>query len=529
MITESPTIRLHLEDEAFEESNKSLTIPGVSGIIEFFPQITGWDVDVLQPASQTISNLNELGMVSEWSTPPYSAAFPSLELGIVDMASDVGAGSSCSSRQKCDAFVESINHLVRQVQANQQQIESLNAELATAIPVSSADRGEDVVLAKLQSIIEQGLTALQLSAGGVYLLDDATRQLHLRVQVGLAENCFLQEPRRLKESMADLEALVGIPVAMADTSEVNNWNLPQLFPSALCVPVATHSTPLGTMWFFSETAREFTTSDIAVAELVGGRVSSELEREAAIREGAVTKKIGRDIERAKLWQQLQTPPVMPELESWDICGGQFLESGVGGAFYDYSIASSGNIVASVADIQGAVFESGLSAATMRGAMRTLDDRNLRPRQFLSQLNNTMWNCPLGDQIASLFQVQIEPETGIARWCNAGQTGALIVGLGSEAEIALESSPLGACEDEAYEERDRVLLPNSTLFAFNDGFRRLFKHKFRAADDFEIIQQLGDHELVLPKDIEAWISEMLMNYDSYRSAPDVSFLALHRKS
>ena len=144
------------------------------------------------------------------------------------------------------------------------------------------------------------------------------------------------------------------------------------------------------------------------------------------------------------------------------------------------------------------------------------------------MNNTLWNCPLGDQIGSLFHIAIEPHTGISQWSNAGETGAIIIGAGSEIHIAEACSPLGACPDESYEKSDRVLLPNSTLFAFNEGFRRLFKYQFRTATNEDILARIQEENILRPSEIENWITDLVAGFDSYRSSPDVSFIAIFRQ-
>jgi sigma-B regulation protein RsbU (phosphoserine phosphatase) len=519
VITESPTLRLHTENEFLESPIQPQTTPDLRNLIDLFPQITGWELDLVKTGKETVN----LGIRTA-SAPTSGGCF---QLQIVDMSANVVPGQPCANREQCDAIVSSINELVQQVEIANQQIQRLNAEMATAIPVSAQKDDGEVLLRKLESIIGQGLSGLQMNAGSIYLLDDATQELNLRVQVGMSNDCLLSDPRRLKDALADLDALVGNAVAISDTSCHQSLNFPENFPSAICVPLATHSTPIGTLWLFSEIPKDFSEKDMAIAELVAGRISAELEREAAVREGSVSKKIHRDIDRARIWQQLQTPARPPEIDGWLLQGSQFLDHAVGGALHELSLSPRGELIGSVGDIQGAIFESGLGAATLRGAMQSLGSQDCSPEEFIYKINNTLWNCSLGDQIGSLFRVQLDPRTGIANWANGGQTGAVILGAGAEPNIAVEESPLGACEDEVFEKRDRVILPGSTLFAFNQGFRQLFKHQYHGRDDHDIIEAMKNENLLFPGAIDEWIRQLLDLYVAYRATPDVSFVAIHR--
>ena len=141
----------------------------------------------------------------------------------------------------------------------------------------------------------------------------------------------------------------------------------------------------------------------------------------------------------------------------------------------------------------------------------------------------MWNCSLGDQIGSLFHIQLQPETGIAKWANAGQTGAVVVGAAAEPYLVMEGSPLGTCENETFDGGERVLLPNSVLFAFNEGFRELFRASFRRCGDDDILNAMTLYRINTSDRIHEWIAQMMEKFDAYRSRPDVSFIAIQRKA
>lgn len=520
MIANAPTLRLHVEEEALAPSTPNSGNPIIEEMVELFPQITGWEIQL---------NHSRPPASTELISSPNSSSRNKSSLNIIDMYSELLPGEHCSSRQKCDSFVEAINGLLDQLQQTQDQLERLNADLATAIPVSSVqDSDGDALLSNLEKILQQGLTGLNFAAASIYLLDDATSELNLRIQVGLPASRLLAAPRSLKDAKADLEALLGNSVMISNTADHQQWNLPeQDFQSAICIAIATHSTPLGTLWLYSENQTGFSESDLAIAELVSGRISAEIEREAAIREGSVSKKIYRDIDRAKIWQQMQQPVCTPEIDQWKTAAQALHEEGIGGALCDLSISQCGIITGSVGDIQGAVFESSLGAATMRGAMRSLEELKLSPDRYLQSINNVLWNCPLGDQIGSLLHVQIEPDSGIAKWANSGQTSAVILGTGAESDIVFEGSPLGACEDELFEKCERVILPNSTLFAYNSGFQQLMRNRFRFHHDSEILHYMQNHGLISPDDIESWIQDLIGDYSAYRATPDIGFVAIQR--
>ena len=55
--------------------------------------------------------------------------------------------------------------------------------------------------------------------------------------------------------------------------------------AAVCVPVSTSTTILGTLWIFSTAKRDFTPQQTNIIEMVAGRVASDLERAMLVRQG----------------------------------------------------------------------------------------------------------------------------------------------------------------------------------------------------------------------------------------------------
>lgn len=522
MQIEPPVLRLHIEDELYipdpvETFSKS--VPGLKPLLDLFGTSTGWELAMLPTKPGN-------GFYPHEYSADVSAG-GAYELQIVDMIEDFTDGQHCVRRDLCDQMANSLNQLMTDLCRSRRAVQQLNAEIATSVPVTVHEDHNELLQAKLEKVLRQGIETLGMNSSGVYLLDDATQALALRFHVGLSAESLLHPPRELSETVADLEALVGNAIAVSDIPGLPHWNIPESFPSGICVPVATHANPLGTLWFFSEQKREFDAHESRIAELVGGRVSAELERESAVKSASVSQRVIRDIERTKVWQQVQTPVMMPAIDQWKVVGDSILPDTIGGAFHDHSVNSNGMITASVAEVEGAMIESGMAAASLRGAIRAHNSYNLKPQEFLRKVNNTLWDCPLGDQLASLFYAQIEPETGIARWANAGQTAAMILGTGAEAEISWEGTPLGVVEDEGFESRERVLLPGSILFGYNEGFRQLIKMAFRKNADVEIFDLLCEENLRTADELKDWIGRLVENYDSYRRIPDVSFVAIER--
>jgi GAF domain-containing protein len=138
---------------------------------------------------------------------------------------------------------------------------------------------------RLEAILESSAQALACQAAAVYILDEDTTQLKLRASFGLPVIRLAEEPRELEGATADLEALVGHAVVLEDDKLFGFWRVPEPdYEAAVCVPIASADTILGTFWLFSSEPRDFSERDTDLIEILAGRFAAELERDALLAE-----------------------------------------------------------------------------------------------------------------------------------------------------------------------------------------------------------------------------------------------------
>ena len=155
------------------------------------------------------------------------------------------------------------------------------AELAVAATPNVEPSDEGARLAsRLRDVLKTGAKALGgFDAAALYLLDDETTRLKIRALWGLPTDRFLDPPRPLRGARADVEALLGSAVVLNETYLAEAWKAPEDFECSLCVPVASETTILGTIWFFSNEKKNIETRELETLELVAARVVAELEKE----------------------------------------------------------------------------------------------------------------------------------------------------------------------------------------------------------------------------------------------------------
>jgi len=436
-----------------------------------FEQATGWPLRyVTDPTAETPAH-------PIWSAP--------LNLGTADAAQLVipsrpskGAPPKTSA-DAVTALADALAEVLTELGGCRQALLAREAELAAGVPVIS--RGEDAaqLAERLVAVLQGGATAVDCQAAGVYLLDPATTELKLRSCWGLPAERLLAEARPLRGALADLEALAGSAVVLDTPTTLELWHAPENFGSAVCVPVSSATSILGTLWMFSCQQRDFSDQQTNLIEIIAGRVAIELEREALLGEGTLSVDVHRQLAAASQLQQDQLPESPPIVEGAEVHGWTEQASDLGGAFHDWfvlAIDAANDVTASKNSPSDDEIESSdvpsktaptdearsddmlavaLSSGTVRGTAAALTAQTVRtalrehalcdtdPATWLDAANRTLWHGSAGDQFASAFAATLEGRSGMLHYAAAGNVEGLIVRDGANERLTRPRPTLGA--------------------------------------------------------------------------------------
>lgn len=450
-------LKLHVE-ESFAVRPQPPDVRGLSDVLEAFRDATGWQLSYVDahhldanpawamPIGQGDANEGKLVLTAGQAPAPGTLALDAIR-----------------------PLAQAIGGLVAEIHRTQSTVWQREAELAAGIPVTLRPAEQQQLAFRLESVLRGGAEAIGCQAAALYLLDDATSHLKLRAAWRLPKNRFLDPPRPLRGAVADLEALVGHAVALEDTALLPHWKVPEDFPAALCVPVASTSTPLGTLWFFAEQTRTFSPEQTHLAEIVAGRLVSDLEREVLVREGLRNRQTDQARQLLTQWQNDQRPSVPPLIDGWQVAGVLSGDDPLGGLLYDWCVLPDGRIAIALGQADGLNVEASLTAATLHIALKSHAAYPHDARHMLDRLNEALWTCSTGNRFASLFYAVIEPETGAMEYAAAGDTHALIVSPTDVQSLSVTETPLGADPDAVYRQTAGQLEPGQSLVLFNRGY------------------------------------------------------------
>jgi len=295
--------------------------------------------------------------------------------------------------------------------------------------------------------------------------------LKLRSCWGLAPDRLVEPARPLRGAVADLEALTGRAVVLSQPSLMDYWCVPEPCGAAVCVPVSSATTLLGTLWMFGDEPRDFSGRETNLVEIVAGRLAGELEREILLSEGMASADLRRQHDAGQRLQQSQLPQTTPLVDPWDLAGWTYQSTGIGGTFHDWFTLPDGRLAVMVVDAQGRGVEAALVGQAVRAAVRAHAAHQPDPGRVLACANQDLWSGSAGDQYAAVLLAVTGPDTGTLSVAVAGDIGALVLTGGSWETLTAPEIPLGVQPDRGYEARSVTLDARAAMIVTTGAIRQ----------------------------------------------------------
>jgi sigma-B regulation protein RsbU (phosphoserine phosphatase) len=511
-------LRLHVEENAGE----SLAPPVVqlAPLLQAFEQATGWQLRYEQSPA---------GLGEVWSTTITGGGDQPTARLVLAGPQTIGAdqrATAMAELQQARPLALAIGGLLGELNRLRHALWQREAELAAGVPVAARPNEEPHLAERLESVLKGGAEAVGCQAAGLYLLDETTSELKLRASFGLPQERLLAPARPLRGAMADLEALVGHAVVLEDTSLLPHWRCPEEFPAAVCVPVSSPSIPLGTLWVFSESQRDFSPEETNLIEIVAGRLAADLEREMLLAAGAEAKIRDKQFDAAARWLSDRLPSVAPLLDDYDLAGWTRQADGVGGDFHDWSVLPDGRVALAVGDAAGKLLEGALEAASLHAALKAHAGYRHSSGELLARLNDTLLIASPGDQRAALAYALLDPDEGKLELALAGDVGAILVRPEDRCVITTDSPPLGLIAGASFLCDASRLAPGEMLVLLSGGVRQALDPAGLRIGEAAIASLIGRHLRDSAEGIVARLRRLLDH--GQHPADDLTVLVLKRR-
>jgi sigma-B regulation protein RsbU (phosphoserine phosphatase) len=390
----------------------------------------------------------ETGRARDWSfalptSSRYDRRCLTLDGHVVDSPRETPAALDDACR-----LAETLGELLAEHERMQQSLRRCEAELAAGVPIVPQSQPQRHLAERMEAVLKATAEALGCQAAAVYLLDDATTELKLRSAWNLPFDRFLAPARPLQTAAADLEALAGHAVALEDTTDDFHWNMPEQFGAAVCVPVSSPTTPLGTLWVFADTPRLFTDHEVNLVEIGAGRIASDLEREMLLTETHDTARLRRSWDDAGERRRTRVPQIAPLCDGWEIAGGSFSREVDAAAFYDWRMTDDGALCAAVGAVEQTDFSAALEIETLRSLWRAHARHESDPSRLLEFIGNDLWSGSSEPTAAHLLTLRAAADGGLA-FAAGGRVQAALLGRDRFLPLDLRGATLGGDLDVGY--------------------------------------------------------------------------------
>jgi len=388
-------------------------------------------------------------------------------------------------------MARSVAGILGEILATRTALWEREAELAAAIPLIPHPEETQHLARRLEEVLRAAATAVGAQAAAVYMLDESTTYLKVRAVWGMSVNRLLAPPRKLKESLADLEAMLGHAVALETAAQIAHWRPPEPCASAVCLPISTPTTILGTLWVFAQEERTFTERDIDLLEVTAGRVAAELEREAALQTALQAAHLRRQIETAQRLLRSQLPVISPLVEGWEFAG--WLETDrLGGAFYDWCCGRDGRIHFAMGEMPDDSVRNTLVLTSVRSAWRSLCQYAKDPGKLVEQLNLTLWTGSAGDQAAAIFCGLIDPRGSSLRMASAGTIHAVLITPKRHRVVPPSGALLGVDPESGYTPHRWSVPEGSVLVVATAAVRQAKDVQQRPLWETQLLPMISSH-------------------------------------
>ncbi len=183
------------------------------------------------------------------------------------------------------------------------------------------------------------------------------------------------------------------------------------------------------------------------------------------------QRLRQDLEIAQEVQRSLLPGHLPRLNGFDFSTKAVPARYVSGDFYDFLPSDPEGCLTVIADIAGKGIPAALLTSTARSFIRAEHEPSRSPSQLLKQLNTSLIDdFKHAEMFITVLAAQLDQETGLVRYANAGHTEAIFwqAESGKCKKLPATAIPIGIENEFSPEELEIQLKPGDSLILYSDG-------------------------------------------------------------
>lgn len=394
------------------------------------------------------------------------------------------------------------------------------AELAAGVPLL-LHRGDVASLSdRLAAVLKAGAEILGGDRIAMYLLNESTTALKLRSQWGFADDKLLEAARPLAGAVADLEALTGSAVALEDDLLNDAWHVPEACGAAICVPISSPTSILGTLWIYFDASREISDVDTNSAELTAGRLAAELEREMLWRETLQMAPLCR--QATELGEELTTNRrrMPPRFDGWKLAFSDphsASDPSVSALQVDWLSLPDDSLMVMLIDAGGTRLTDGLHAQLLAAALRSHAAHVTDLAALMQHASRTLWQVSASQPRLGCTLLRLGADGRSVCSCHAGSMSTLLVAAGGSEPgsvsarprsgwhtLSQAAPPAGEFEEVEYVQQQHAVEPDQLLVLCSRRLYQPDRPDSPLAGEAALVRELANLSTLGPAEIAAEI-------------------------
>jgi len=245
----------------------------------------------------------------------------------------------------------------------------------------------------------------------------------------------------------------------------------------MCVPISTATSILGTLWLYRELAEDYSPTEQNLAEMMAGRLASDLERAVLTQE--VRNHRERPARRQAVvdWSEGRLARFAPVVPGWDIANAS-TNPKVVGEFCHWHVVADDKLHLGVGASHNATNKT-LSAASFQAAHAAHTQHDPKVKDFFTHVNETLWSSSIEGDSCSLFHSTLDPTCGALTYGASGSVFAYLLRPHGWEPLHSTSSLLGSDCDLDIETHRQAIMPGDVLVAFTgESNQSRYEHEYQ---------------------------------------------------
>jgi sigma-B regulation protein RsbU (phosphoserine phosphatase) len=216
--------------------------------------------------------------------------------------------------------------------------------------------------------------------------------------------------------------------------------------------------------------RQFDEDDMELLVSLASVAALRIRNVALAEEAAERRRLEEELKLARQIQVALLPSKLPEVEGYELWGGNVPSRGVSGDYFKIEQRSEGSeLVFVIADVSGKGIAASLLTASLEALSAGPIEVGQDPAEICTKVGRRLYQRTPPAKYATMILGILDRESGKLRYTNGGHNPALVVrSTGEHEELKPTGMPVGLMPNAQYTQASVELGPGDLLVLYTDG-------------------------------------------------------------